>query len=161
MSTGSRKFLFLQKGPLYLVCVSSHVRMPMDALKFVLQRVYRQFLSILTSSIETRLEQRPNYNLKKDLGTSDHVCISNMIRWTFQDMLLFGEGIEPLPLSPAQRNQCVELIRNTKIKDLILGFIMVKHRVVAIVRNKNFKEYGLHGDVVCLINYIMSSESLR
>eukprot|EP00392_Amoebophrya_sp_AT5.2_P000105 g105.t1 len=160
ITTTQRRFVFLEKGPLILVCITGHLALAHTALETLLSRVYRQFVTIVTSGVEKTLMERPNLDIRNLLAGTQHV-IGNLVRWSFNDMLLQVEGIEPLPLDPAHRNVCTEALRSTRIKNLLLACIIAGHRVVSLVTNRQTKATYQVGDLVCVINYILSSNSLR
>lgn len=56
---------------------------------------------------------------------------------------------------------CTEALRSTRIKNLLLACIIAGHRVVSLVTNRQTKATYQVGDLVCVINYILSSNSLR
>ena len=64
LTTGGRRFYFCEKGPLWLVCITCHLETPPRELDSLLNRVHRQFLSILTAGVDRTLYARPNYDVR-------------------------------------------------------------------------------------------------
>ena len=91
MASGSRRFVFLAKGPLRLVAITSRLQLPYKALETLLDRVHRQFTTIVTASVEKELMRRPNFDVRNQLVGTEHV-VSNLVRWCFNDMLLLVDG---------------------------------------------------------------------
>ncbi|CAD7925933.1 unnamed protein product [Amoebophrya sp. A120] len=166
ITTTQRRFVFLEKGPLIMVCITGHLTLAHQALEHLLSRVYLQFVTIVTSTVERQLMQRPNLDIRNLLSGTQHV-IGNLVRWGFNDMLLQVEGIEPLPLDPANRNVVTEALRGVrKIPNLLLACVIAGHRVVSLVTNRQTKQSAsgsssIKRDLVCVINYILSSNSLK
>jgi len=124
----------------------------------LLERVHHQVVTILTTGIEKTLETRPNYDMRNLLGGTESV-VNNMVRWCTQDMHLQLDGYEVLPLSPTFRNIAVEALRYARIPNVLVGFMMAAHRILAVVTNRQYRLHAL--DLVGLVNLIMSSASLR
>jgi len=157
MLAGEHIFAFVEKGPLWLVCISKCGDTYPDLVR-LLERVHAQIICILTGGIEKTLQSRPNYDLRNLLGGTDCV-VNSMIRWCTQDMYLQLDGYEPLPLSPAFRGIAVEALRSARIPNVLCGFLMAGHRILSIVINRSFKVHAV--DLSMVINMIMSSASLR
>lgn len=85
--------------------------------------------------------------------------VNSLVRWCTQDIYLQIEGVEPLPLSPAARTAAIEALRAARVPNVLCGWLMAGHRLIAMVNNKQFKPHAL--DVSMVINFIMSSASLR
>jgi len=157
MTAGEHIFVFLEKGPLWLVCVSRCGDTYPDLTR-LLDRVYQQVITILTTRIERTLQERPNYDMRGLLGGTE-IVVNNMVRWCTQDMHLQFDGYEPLPLAPASRSIAVEALRSARINNVLAGWIMAGHRVLAITTNRQFKLHPV--DLVAILNLICSSASLR
>jgi len=69
------------------------------------------------------------------------------------------DGFEPLPLAPASRSAAVEALRSAKVPNVLCGFLMASHRILAVVTNRQFKLHAV--DLSMVVNMIMSSASLR
>merc|ERR1712232_646851 len=124
----------------------------------MLDRVYLQMVTILTTGVEKTLVARPNYDMRSLLGGTDCV-INNMVRWCTQDMFLQLDGFEPLPLGASHRGVAIEALRSARIPNVLCGFLLAAHRIIAIVTNRSYRVNAL--DLMALINLIMSSASLR
>ena len=157
MLAGEHVFAFLEKGPLWLVCISSTGDLYADMVA-LLERVHMQIITILTAGIERTLVSRPNYDMRGLLGGTEQV-VNNMIRWCVQDMFLQCEGFESLPLPPAIRTVAVDALKAARLPNVLFAFLMAGHRILAAVSNRQYKLNSL--DLGMVVNIIMSSASLR
>eukprot|EP00933_Yihiella_yeosuensis_P045368 TRINITY_DN4073_c0_g2_i6.p1 TRINITY_DN4073_c0_g2~~TRINITY_DN4073_c0_g2_i6.p1 ORF type:complete len:410 (+),score=63.57 TRINITY_DN4073_c0_g2_i6:417-1646(+) len=157
MLAGEHVFAFLEKGPLWLLCISRNGDTYPDMVR-LLERVHMQILTILTGGIERTLISRPTYDMRGLLGGTENV-VNNMIRWCTQDMFAQFEGFEPLPMAPAARSIAVEALKLARLPNVLFGFIMAGQRILAAVSNRQFKMNAL--DLGMVVNIIMSSASLR
>ncbi|CAE7556873.1 MON1 [Symbiodinium natans] len=157
MTAGEHIFAFLEKGPLWLVCISCAGDLHGDMM-CLLERVHMQIITILTAGIERTLVSRPNYDMRGLLGGTEHV-VNSMIRWCVQDMFLQCEGFEALPLAPALRNMATEALKSARLPNVLFAFLMAGHRVLSAVSNRQYRLNAL--DLGMVINIIMSSASLR
>eukprot|EP00413_Alexandrium_margalefii_P024788 CAMPEP_0204555812 /NCGR_PEP_ID=MMETSP0661-20131031/29119_1 /ASSEMBLY_ACC=CAM_ASM_000606 /TAXON_ID=109239 /ORGANISM="Alexandrium margalefi, Strain AMGDE01CS-322" /LENGTH=277 /DNA_ID=CAMNT_0051562911 /DNA_START=15 /DNA_END=844 /DNA_ORIENTATION=- len=82
-----------------------------------------------------------------------------MIRWCTQDIYLQMDGYEPLPLPPAVRSTAVEALKAARMNNILCGFLMAGHRLLAIVTNRQYKVHAT--DLTMIVNMVMSSASLR
>ncbi|CAK8997782.1 unnamed protein product [Durusdinium trenchii] len=157
MLAGDHVFAFLEKGPLWLVCISCTGDLYAD-LVGLLERVHMQIITILTAGIEKTLVNRPNYDMRGLLGGTEQV-VNNIIRWCAQDMLLQCEGVEPLPLPPSIRAIAAEALKSARLPNVLFAFLMAGQRLLAAVSNRQFQMSSLNLGMV--VNIIMSSASLR
>lgn len=157
MLAGEHVFAFLEKGPLWLVCISSTGDLYADMVA-LLERVHMQIITILTAGIEKTLVSRPNYDMRGLLGGTERV-VNNMIRWCVQDMFLQCEGFESLPLPPTVRAVAVEALKGARLPNVLFAFLMAGHRILAAVSNRQYRLNSL--DLGMVVNIIMSSASLR
>merc|ERR1712190_112436 len=74
-------------------------------------------------------------------------------------MYLHLEGFEPLPFSPAFRNVAVEALRSARIPNMLCGFLMAGHRILAMVTAKQYRIHAV--DLSMVVNIVMSNASLR
>jgi len=157
MLAGDHIFAFVERGPLWLVCISRCGDTYPDLVR-LLDRVHAQIISILTAGIERTLQTRPNYDLRNLLGGTDCV-VNSIIRWCSQDIYLQMDGYEPLPLPPAIRATAVEALKAARMNNILCGFLMAGHRLLAIVTNRQFRIHPT--DLSMILNMVMSSASLR
>ncbi|CAJ1419762.1 unnamed protein product, partial [Effrenium voratum] len=157
MLAGEHVFVFLEKGPLWLVCFSSSGDTYADMVS-LLEHVHQQIITILTAGIEKTLLNRPNYDMRGLLGGTEHV-VNNMIRWCVQDMTLQCEGFEPLVVAPATRAAALEALKNARLPNVLFAFLMAGHRILAAVSNRQYRLSA--SDLGMVVNIIMSSASLR
>jgi len=74
---GDHTFVFLLKGPIYLVCVSSTGE-SVAQIQGQLSYVYDQILSVLTGSVAQILKDRPQYDLRNLMGGTE-IVLSDLI----------------------------------------------------------------------------------
>jgi len=153
MVAGDHIFAFLEKGPLWLVCISRCGDTYPDLVR-LLERVHSQIIAILTAGVERTLQKNPGYDVRNLLGGTDNV-VNNMIRWCTQDLHLQVDGFEPLPLPPAFRTVAIESLRSARIQNVLCGFLMGGHRIISIMSNRQYKVSAT--DLAMIINMIMSS----
>lgn len=154
---GDHLFVFLEKGPLWLVCVSKCGDTYHD-LQRLLERVYLQVITILTTGIEKTLQVKPNYDVRSLLGGTECV-VNNIVRWCTQDLHLQVEGYEPLPIPPQVRSIATEALRSARVAHVLVGFLLAGHRMLAMATNRQYRPHP--ADLLALINLILSSASLR
>ncbi|CBZ51229.1 conserved hypothetical protein [Neospora caninum Liverpool] len=75
MNAGDRRFVFLRRGPLYLVSVD-RASANVQQIRSALMLVHRQLLCILTKGIEKTLYSRPNFDVRPLLGGTDGILRS-------------------------------------------------------------------------------------
>eukprot|EP00927_Polykrikos_kofoidii_P015732 TRINITY_DN17027_c0_g4_i1.p1 TRINITY_DN17027_c0_g4~~TRINITY_DN17027_c0_g4_i1.p1 ORF type:complete len:772 (-),score=137.59 TRINITY_DN17027_c0_g4_i1:56-2311(-) len=155
MMAGDHIFVFLERGPLWLVCITRTGDEYREIVQ-MLERVHLQIITILTAGIERTLENRPNYDMRSLLGGTDCV-VNNMVRWCTQDIMV--DGFEPLPLAPAHRSSALDALKAVRLQNILCAFLLAGHRILSIIANRQFKVNAL--DLNALINLIMSSASLR
>lgn len=157
MMAGEHIFAFVERGPLWMVCVSKCGDTYTDMVR-LLDRVHLQIITLLTAGIERTLQSRPSYDMRKIMDGTDAV-VNSLIRWCTQDFYLQVEGLEALPLPPAARSSAVEALRATRLPNVLCAWLMAEHRIIALVCNKQYKASGL--DLSMIVNIIMSSASLQ
>mmetsp|Transcript_12707 Transcript_12707/g.28452 ORF Transcript_12707/g.28452 Transcript_12707/m.28452 type:complete len:477 (-) Transcript_12707:1-1431(-) len=156
MRAGRSRIVFLEKGPLWCVCISKNGESSRDVIK-LLEYVHLQVVLILTTSVERTIEQRPNFDARGLLMGTKPV-LSNLTSWCLQDMFLHEDAFEALPLKPDVRHLVTDHLKS-KVQGIILGLVLAGHRVVAMAQHKQFKSHPQ--DICVLVNFIMSSSSLR
>jgi hypothetical protein len=83
MTTGQRRFVFLEKGPLWFVCITSHMDLTVASMEKLLERIHKQFQGLLTSGVERELTLRPNLDIRPYVRGTDHVL--NNLGWLLRD----------------------------------------------------------------------------
>lgn len=157
MIAGDTTFAFVERGPLWLMCISRCGDTYHDMVR-LLDRVHMQIITILTSGIERTLKANPSYDMRSLLGGTDPV-VNSMVRWCTQDMYLQVDAFEPLPLPPAVRSLATESLRAARLSNVLCGLLLAAHRVISIVTSRQYKLHAL--DLMMVINLIQSSSSLR
>jgi len=157
MVAGDHLFAFVERGPLWLVCISKCGDAYLDMVN-MLHRIHLQIITLLTAGVERTLQNRPSYDMRKIMDGTDAV-VNSLIRWCTQDMYLQVEGLEALPLPPASRGVATDALRSARIPNVLCAWMMAEHRIISLVCNKQFKASAL--DLSFIVNIIMSSTSLR
>ncbi|WBW71070.1 autophagy associated protein Aut12 [Schizosaccharomyces osmophilus] len=122
-------------GPLYLVCISPLTTLSPDFMKNELKLLYHQILSTITNkSISSILDSRPNFDLRRLIGSSEQflkVLSSDLENY---EPFSFLNAISPLPLRVSFRDQLSQLLLKEKPKSLIFALIVVQGRLVCAIK---------------------------
>lgn len=157
---GEHKFVFLNKSPLILVCVSN-TKASVPQLQNQLIYIYNQILSVLTYSQLRRIfEQRHNYDLRRLLGGAEKM-LDNLIDIMDQDPSFLLTAVRSLPLDNSVREQIGQTLSYYcgKIKNVVFAILIAENQLVTLVR---MKKYSLHpADLHLIMNLVKSSESLK
>ncbi|KAF4677965.1 Golgi transport complex subunit 3 [Perkinsus chesapeaki] len=177
-TTGGTRFVFLDRTPLWLVAVckgrsTTHGKkqaplpiVPLAQLRSMLNAVYRQLITVLTSQVERMLLQRPSYDARALLGGTESV-LENIIRWSERDLITHCDDLscfEPLPLSRATRDKLTDTLLALKPAGLLSphcfsAMILGGHRVAAMVSGPS--RLLKPCDMPTFINLTIASGSLR
>ena len=153
---GDRKFVFLVKLPLILVCVSSSSE-TIQQIKLHLHYIYNSIISVITLSRLNRIyAQQKNYDLRRLLtGTDkflDHLC--NCIESDPQYLL---GAIKCLPLPGSMRDLVGQALQQAKTNDLAFAILLCSGQVVSVCR---LKEHKLEtNDLQILLNLVTASST--
>ncbi|KAF4686924.1 Golgi transport complex subunit 3 [Perkinsus olseni] len=104
-TSGGTRFVFLDRTPLWLVAICKGRTagnkkqaplpvVPLAQLRSMLNAVYRQLITVLTSRVETMLLERPSYDVRALLGGTESV-LANIIRWSERDVITLCEAMVP------------------------------------------------------------------
>ncbi|CAL5211265.1 unnamed protein product [Lathyrus oleraceus] len=154
---GKHQVVFLVKGPIYLVCISS-TEEPYESLRGQLELIYGQMLVILTKSINKCFEKNPKFDMTPLLGGTDTV-FSSLIHSFSWNPATFLHAYTCLPLSYATRQAAGAVLQDTADSGVLFATLMCRHKVISLV---GAQKASLHpDDMLLLANFVMSSESFR
>ncbi|CAJ2654425.1 vacuolar fusion protein MON1 homolog [Trifolium pratense] len=154
---GKHQVVFLVKGPIYLVCISS-TEEPYESLRGQLELIYGQMLVILTRSVNRCFEKNPKFDMTPLLGGTDAV-FSSLIHSFSWNPATFLHAYTCLPLSYATRQAAGAVLQDIADSGVLFATLMCRHKVISLV---GAQKASLHpDDMLLLANFVMSSESFR
>nr|XP_043610430.1 vacuolar fusion protein MON1 homolog [Erigeron canadensis] len=154
---GKHQVVFLVKGPIYLVCISS-TEEPYESLRGQLELLYGQMILILTRSLDKCFEKNPKFDMTPLLGGTDAV-FSSLIRSFSRNPATFLHAYTCLPLAYSTRQAAGAILQDVADSGVLFAILMCKDKVVSLV---GLQKASLHpDDMLLLANFVMSSESFR
>ncbi|KAL2914445.1 Vacuolar fusion protein mon1 [Polyrhizophydium stewartii] len=167
MRAGGHLFVFVTKGPLYLVAVSctgeSEIQardVPPAPLRRQLSILYDQITLTLTSTQLHRIfEQRVNYDLRNLLAGTE-IFMDSLCKSFQRNAGLFLESTWCLRMPARMRDRISRtLVDAAPPKQLLFGLLFAGDKLVTFLRPRN---YTIHpSDVSLLLNMILSSSAFR
>lgn len=156
---GDWKFVFLCKGPIYLIAIS-RTDEPTAMLMHQLSYAHLQILSVLTNSVTAILESKPSYDIRH-LMTGTETMLSDLINENDASPYFLLDAIPVLRMPKALRARISSCLRRSGMKNLLFGLLLGAggKQLIHIVRGK---DRVLHPqDCLLLINFLNNSQSLR
>ncbi|QCD88191.1 Vacuolar fusion protein MON1 [Vigna unguiculata] len=154
---GRHQVIFLVKGPIYLVCISS-TEEPYASLRGQLELIYGQMLVILTKSINRCFEKNPKFDMTPLLGGTE-IVFSSLIHSFSWNPATFLHAYTCLPLAYATRQAAGAILQDVADSGVLFAILMCRHKVISLV---GAQKDSLHpDDILLLANFVMSSESFR
>ncbi|WVZ04320.1 hypothetical protein V8G54_025126 [Vigna mungo] len=154
---GRHQVIFLVKGPIYLVCISS-TEEPYASLRGQLELIYGQMLVILTKSINRCFEKNPKFDMTPLLGGTE-IVFSSLIHSFSWNPATFLHAYTCLPLAYATRQAAGAILQDVADTGVLFAILMCRHKVISLV---GAQKASLHpDDILLLANFVMSSESFR
>ncbi|XP_051113389.1 vacuolar fusion protein MON1 homolog [Andrographis paniculata] len=154
---GKHQFVFLVKGPIYLVCISC-TEEPYESLRGQLELLYGQMILILTKSVNRCFEKNPKFDMTSLLGGTDAV-FSSLIHSFSWNPASFLHAYSCLPLSYSSRQAVGTILQDVASSGVLFALLLCKHKVISLI---GAQKASLHpDDILLLSNFIMSSESFR
>jgi len=177
ISAGGHLFVFVLKGPIYLVAVSQTGESDVH-LRDQLTYLHSHLISVLTLAQITRIfQQRVSYDLRNLLSTSDNVCLDNLTREVERNPSFLLGAIQCLRLPPNVRSSVgqvrfskesmlflphrrhAQIIHQARTSSLLYAILFVGNKMVTLVRPRR---HSLHPfDLHLLFNIVNSSNSFR
>lgn len=154
---GDHQVVFLVKGPVYLVSISSTDE-PLQALRRQLDLLHGQLLLILTKSLEKCFVKNANFDLRPLLGGTENV-FSSLIHSFSWNPASFLCSYTCLPLSHTARQAAGAALQDVADNDLLFALLLSDSKVISLV---GAQKASLHPDDIFLLsNFVSSSESFR
>ncbi|KAI5060927.1 hypothetical protein GOP47_0023432 [Adiantum capillus-veneris] len=154
---GDHQVVFLVKGPVYLVSISSTDE-PLRALRRQLDLLHGQLLLILTKSLEKCFVKNANFDLRPLLGGTENV-FSSLIHSFSWNPASFLCSYTCLPLSHTARQAAGAALQDVADNDLLFALLLSDSKVISLV---GAQKASLHPDDIFLLsNFVSSSESFR
>ncbi|KIK57167.1 hypothetical protein GYMLUDRAFT_61477 [Collybiopsis luxurians FD-317 M1] len=141
INAGKTRITFLQRPPLYYVCVSSWGE-PESVARSHLEYLHLQIISVVTAAQLKRIfERRGNFDLRRLLGGAD-TFLTTMISRLQLDLAISMSALRCLRLDPALRNKCAQaLVPSGKIikgftQDILYIILVARGEIITLVRPK-------------------------
>eukprot|EP00879_Flechtneria_rotunda_P009337 GHRR01009776.1.p1 GENE.GHRR01009776.1~~GHRR01009776.1.p1 ORF type:complete len:553 (+),score=217.36 GHRR01009776.1:549-2207(+) len=159
MTVGPTKLVFLLRGQLYLVAVSSRGEPP-AALRRQLELLYQSILMVLTGGVERLLQRSPGYDVHNLLAGSKPGMMA-LVSW-FGDCPGWMMGtVEPAAATAAD-TQAAQAALQIAIKatDALYGVVLVGRRVLLAEAGRGAAALNVY-DLQLLSNFANSNYALR
>ncbi|XP_060899042.1 vacuolar fusion protein MON1 homolog B [Labrus mixtus] len=154
--------VFLQKGPLVLVCVSSS-RQSERQLRGELLYVYYQIISMLTqASISRIFEHKKNYDLRRLLAGSEKI-LDGLLNLVDSDPSFLLAAVHCLPLASSLRDSLSQILQKAITPNLVFSILIANNQLLTIVQEKTVIEDSRlePADVHLLLNLIGASSAFQ
>mmetsp|Transcript_21017 Transcript_21017/g.35734 ORF Transcript_21017/g.35734 Transcript_21017/m.35734 type:complete len:376 (-) Transcript_21017:27-1154(-) len=154
---GRHQFVFLLKGPLYLVAIADTGESPQQ-LSLQLNYVHAQIISILTSGVTKIFRNKAAFDLRNLLGGAD-VFIDALLHRMEHDASFFVDAVHCARLPPPARAVVGQAMAAAAHPQLLFAIMCANMRLVHLVRPKRFVLHPL--DLHLVMNFVSSSTSFR
>ncbi|KAK7915909.1 hypothetical protein WMY93_011670 [Mugilogobius chulae] len=154
--------VFLQKGPLVLVCVSC-TRQSEQQLRGELMYVYHQIISMLTQASITRIfEHKKNYDLRRLLAGSEKI-LDGLLNLVDSDPSFLLGAVHCLPLTSSLRDSLSQILQKAITPNLVFSILIAKNQLLTIAQEKTVIEDARlePADVHLLLNLIGASSAFQ
>ncbi|KAM9798792.1 vacuolar fusion protein MON1 homolog B-like isoform X1 [Syngnathus typhle] len=154
--------VFLQKGPLVLVCVSNS-RQSEQQLRGELLYVYYQIISMLTqASISRIFEHKKNYDLRRLLAGSEKI-LDGLLDLLDSDPSFLLAAVHCLPLASSLRDSLSQILQKAITPNLVFSILIAKNQLLTIVQERAVIEDARlePADVHLLLNLIGASSAFQ
>ncbi|KAG9284849.1 hypothetical protein G9A89_003772 [Geosiphon pyriformis] len=158
INAGQHKFVFLLKGPLYLVAVS-RTNESESQLRDQLNYLYNTILSVLTSSQLTKIfDQRINFDLRRLLGGTE-IFLDNLSNCLSDDPGFMLGSIQCVRMPKELRDKIGASMQLVKSKDLLYAMMIANNKLITLLRPR---KHSLHpADLHLIFNMINGSSTFR
>ena len=163
ISVGETRIEFLDRSPLILVCVSRRKSVCSESIRRMLAALHAQLIFILTGGVNRTLQEHTNFDVRTLLGGTRPV-LGNLVSWMHHEMLLSiqDSAIEPLPLPFPIRSGISSLMHRNLPSCALASYMFFEHRLVAVgTPTGGAASLISAGDLVLLVNLVVSSQSMR
>eukprot|EP00850_Spirogloea_muscicola_P018907 SM000178S03472 [mRNA] locus=s178:197869:201451:- [translate_table: standard] len=157
VTAGALQIVFVTKGPVYLVSISSTDE-PVIALQAQLELLHAQVMMILTSAVDRCFLKNSKFDMRPLLGGTEN-SFSSLIHafsWDYSAML---HSFTCLPLSFPHRQAVAMALQEASSVHMQYGLLLAKNQVVSLLAPKKSR---MHPDDILLIaNFVSSSDAFR
>ncbi|THV03869.1 DUF254-domain-containing protein [Dendrothele bispora CBS 962.96] len=150
INAGKTRMTFLQRTPLYYVCVSSWGE-PESVTRSHLEYLHLQVLSIVTAAqLRKIFERRTNFDLRRLLNGAETFLTAMIGRLEF-DLAMSSSSLHCMKLDPVLRKRAAEaLVPTSKMKDILYMILIARSQVITLIRPK---KHSIHpADLHILLN---------
>ncbi|KAF9983034.1 Vacuolar fusion protein mon1b [Mortierella antarctica] len=161
INAGQHKFVFLIKGPLYLVCVSRSGESESQAstvtrLRDQLGYLYSQIISVLTHSQMTKIfEQRNNFDLRGLIGGTEIFLDSlGKLMNTYPGFML--SAIQCLTIPRELRDKVGGVLGRARCKSLLYAILLTPTQLITLLRPRT---HSMHPSDLHLIFNLLSGST--
>lgn len=154
--------VFLQKGPLVLVCVSNS-RQSEQQLRSELLYVYYQIISMLTqASISRIFEHKKNYDLRRLLAGSEKI-LDGLLDLMDSDPGFLLTAVHCLPLASSLRDSLSQILQKAITPNLVFSILIAKNQLLTVVQERAVIEDARlePADIHLLLNLIGASSAFQ
>ncbi|KAL4646301.1 hypothetical protein GN956_G9914 [Arapaima gigas] len=154
--------VFMQQGPLVLVCVSS-TRQSEQQLRSELLYVYYQIISMLTqASIARIFERKKNYDLRRLLAGSEKI-LDGLLNLVDTDPSFLLSAVHCLPLASSLRDSLSQILQKAITPNLVFSILIAKNQLLTIVQEKTVIDDARlePADLHLLLNLIGASSAFQ
>jgi hypothetical protein len=155
---GNTKFVFLYRGPIYLVAIS---RTPESVrqLQIQLAASYEQFVSVLTGNVSKMIEDRPNYDVRSLMGGTE-MLINDIVNISESKPSFMLDAIQALRVKKEVRTRIFRALqKGAKSKNTVYSILLADGKLVSLY--KTDKRNLFASDLSILSNFVTNSQSLR
>ncbi|KAL1922880.1 uncharacterized protein VTP21DRAFT_9256 [Calcarisporiella thermophila] len=158
INAGHHKFVFMLRGPLYLVAVAKTGE-PEQILRDQLSYIYNQILSVLTSTQLMKIfEQRINFDLRRLLGGTE-VFLDSLAREMSRNPSFMLGAIQCVPMAREFREKIGGIMQGEKCKGLLYAILVADNKLVTLLRPR---KHSVHpSDLHLLFNMVHGSNTFR
>ncbi|XP_063072084.1 vacuolar fusion protein MON1 homolog B [Engraulis encrasicolus] len=154
--------VFVQQGPLVLVCVSSSGQTEQQ-LRCELRYVYHQIVSMLTqASIARIFAHKKNYDLRRLLAGSEKI-LDGLLDLLERDPSFLLEAVHCTPLASSTRDALSSILQKAITPNLVFSILIAQGQLVTIVQERTvIEDARLHaGDLHLLLNLVSASSAFQ
>lgn len=158
IQAGPWKFVFVIKGPIYLICIS-RTSESVQQLVNQLNYAHTQILSVLTGSVNQLLQDRPAYDIRQLMGGTESL-LTDLLNEADRSYCFLLDSLSVLRLPRVLRSKVGACLKRSGTKSIVYGLLLCGSKLVHIVRGG--KDKVLHpSDALILLNFLLNSQSLR
>jgi len=157
MRAGDVNFVFVVKGPIYLVCVS-RTGEPVAQLAEQLRYMHSQIISILTAGVNRIFSKRAQFDIRNLLSGTEKF-LDSLMSWMDHDYSVVLNATHCLRLDSQTRNLIGSIMHSVKNPNLIFSILIARRQLVNLVRPR---KHTLHpADLHLILNFVNSSTAFR